>query len=585
MKEELRPLKGRYEAEKAHMERLRNLQGRLKQARTQFKEATFKSDYDVMSYYNFTVIPQLEDELKVLEEESEYAKDERLLVDTVDSAQIAITVSKTTGIPITRLTEDDKAKLLALSDTIKKRVIGQDHAVEAVAKAVINSRLGLSFGKRPVGSFLLLGPTGVGKTELAKTLADEIFKDQKFLIRFDMSEFMHEEAVNRFIGSSPGYVGYEAGGQLTEAIRNTPNAVVLFDEFEKAHEKIALLLLQVFDDARITDGQGVTVDCSNAIFIMTSNLGAEFLAPEIFDENKWKNKEVYRSKKLEAKRQVLKKVRESFPPEFLNRIDKIEIFEPLSKHHLRNILILILNAFSDRLEKSRGITINFDDYIVNIFLQASYNPSYGARPLARFVDSVLGSQLAKLILSTKNSLPDHSYIYVTNYNKELESKPIVKSNCILTANSHENNIKENQIKHTVHGLYKYNSDYDSTDSTVYTDTKKERKDNTQNETNVLRRKHSNTDKNNNKTAFYHNNESKLQQLKVVQKCNDLNEMDNEDENDEDDEFEEDSFRKVVGRLSFAIYDKNEDGEADLNCFIGHHSFFVRQSNDLLSASN
>ena len=312
-----------------------------------------------------------------------------MLRNKVTEDEITKIISRWTGIPVSKLMEGEREKLLHLSDILHKRVIGQDEAVEKVSESIIRSRAGISDPRRPIGSFLFLGPTGVGKTELAKALAESLFDDEHNIIRIDMSEYMEKYSVSRLIGAPPGYVGYEEGGQLTEAVRRKPYSVVLFDEIEKAHPDVFNILLQVLDDGRITDSQGRTVDFKNTIIILTSNLGSEFILDGIGE-----NGEI--SKKAQDKVNSL--LKQSFRPEFLNRLDEIVMYKPLKKTEISKILDLLIIDLEKRLD-DKHIKLELTDDAKNYLIDNGYDEIYGARPLKRFVQKKLETLIAKKILA------------------------------------------------------------------------------------------------------------------------------------------------------------------------------------------
>jgi ATP-dependent Clp protease ATP-binding subunit ClpB len=319
-----------------------------------------------------------------------------LLKEEVDAEEIASIVSKWTGIPVSKLVEGEREKLIRMEDELHRRVVGQDRAVAVVAAAIRRSRAGLQDPNRPIGSFIFLGPTGVGKTELARTLAQFLFDDENNLVRIDMSEYQERHTVARLIGAPPGYVGYDEGGQLTEAVRRRPYSVVLFDEIEKAHPEVFNVLLQVLDDGRLTDGQGRTVDFRNTVIIMTSNIGSQYILDVAgVDE--------------EVERRVMKAMREHFRPEFLNRIDEIVIFHSLTMEHLIGIVEIQLDSLRRRL-KDRNISLSLTDAAKRAIVQAGYDPAYGARPLKRAIGHSLADPLALEILEGR--IPDGSHVVV-----------------------------------------------------------------------------------------------------------------------------------------------------------------------------
>ena len=400
---ELKPLKEAYNNEKERADELRNATRKLDSLKTKAIIAERNQNLTLAADLRYGAIPDLEKRIKQLEaelhREEEHlmesgSKEGKLLSQHVFPEQIMEVVSKWTGIPVTRLDKSQTERLLTLEDTLHKRVVGQTEAVKGVAEAILRSRAGLS-GQGTIGSFLFLGPTGVGKTELAKTLAKEMFDDdKKGLIRIDMSEYMESHSVARLIGAPPGYVGYESGGQLTEAIRKHPYCVVLFDEIEKAHTQVLNVLLQLLDDGRLTDGQGRTVDFSNTVVIMTSNVGSQYLQGSVGNAEK---------------ALVMELVRKTFKPELLNRISEIVVFHPLDKTHLVKIVHILLSEISKRL-KEKNITLEISDPAANYVLEQSYEPQYGARPLRRYLEKLLVTNLARLLVS--GDLMEHSTVYV-----------------------------------------------------------------------------------------------------------------------------------------------------------------------------
>ena len=336
-------------------------------------------------------IPRLEKELEELQAKNK----SDILSDTVDENDIASIISKWTNIPISKLVGSEKDKLLNLESNMLKRVKGQDDAIKLVSEAIIRARAGIKDPNRPIGSFIFLGPTGVGKTEVAKTLAYELFDDERHMIRIDMSEYMESHSVSRLIGSPPGYVGYDEGGQLTEAVRRNPYSIVLFDEIEKAHRDVFNILLQILDDGRITDSQGRTVDFKNTIIIMTSNLGSEYILDNTENANEL----------------VMKELRSSFKPEFINRIDEIIIFKELTKDNMYKILDKIIKEVEFRL-KDKGITIELTDKAKDYVIDNSYDYKYGARPLKRYVSRNIETMIANNIILDKIKYGQHLLIDV-----------------------------------------------------------------------------------------------------------------------------------------------------------------------------
>ena len=395
--EKLNGLKARWDAEKSGHNRIGDLRKKLDELRTQAERYEREGDLAKSSAINYGEIPNIQKEIAQAEKNEQNAKngsnaantaaDVPMVPDRVDADSVAEIVSDWTGIPVGRLMQGENEKLLTMEDYLGKRVIGQKEAIKAVSDAVRRSRAGISDPNRPTGSFLFLGPTGVGKTELAKALADFLFDDEKAMVRIDMSEYMEKSSVSRLIGAAPGYVGYEQGGQLTEAVRRRPYSVVLFDEVEKANPEIFDVLLQVLDDGRLTDGQGRTVDFKNTILIMTSNLGSQFLVNEDMDD--------------EAKRKaVMDTVHMNFKPEFLNRLDDTVMFHPLTREELGGIVDIQVANVSARLT-DRRITLDVTDSAREWLANVGYDPAYGARPLRRLVQTEVGDQLARMLLAGK----------------------------------------------------------------------------------------------------------------------------------------------------------------------------------------
>ncbi|MDE7239901.1 MAG: AAA family ATPase, partial [Lachnospiraceae bacterium] len=346
-------------------------------------------------------LPSLKKQLEQ-EEEAVKSKDLALVHESVSDEEIARIVSRWTGIPIMKLTESERNKTLHLDEELHKRVVGQDEAVTKVTEAIIRSKAGIKDPSKPIGSFLFLGPTGVGKTELAKSLAASLFDDESNIVRLDMSEYMEKYSVSRLIGAPPGYVGYEEGGQLTEAVRRKPYSVVLFDEIEKAHPDVFNVLLQVLDDGRITDSQGRTVDFKNTILILTSNIGAQDLLEGIKADG---------SISEETQKSVMEQLRAGFRPEFLNRLDEIILFKPLTKDNIGGIIDLILSDLNRRLS-DRELTVELSDEARAYILENGYEPAYGARPLKRFIQKHVETLSAKLILADGVTLGDTIRIVV-----------------------------------------------------------------------------------------------------------------------------------------------------------------------------
>ncbi len=396
IREELSSMRERFNAMKAQWENEKNSIGRVQKLREEIDATNAaiekaQNSYDLAkaAELKYGRLPQLQKELESAEVSGAEGRTDTLLRDTVTEGEIARIIARWTGIPVTKLMESEREKLLHLDETLHHRVIGQDEAVRKVADAILRSRAGIQDPRRPIGSFLFLGPTGVGKTELAKALAEALFDDEKSLIRIDMSEYMEKFSTSRLIGAPPGYVGYDEGGQLTEAVRRKPYAVVLFDEVEKAHPDVFNILLQVLDDGRITDSQGRTVDFKNTILILTSNLGSDRILDGITPEGEISE---------EARGEVHALLKRSFRPEFLNRLDEIVFYKPLTKDNVRGIVDLLVADLARRLD-DRQLTLRVTDAAKEQIITAGYDPVYGARPLKRYLQSHLETLLARRILS------------------------------------------------------------------------------------------------------------------------------------------------------------------------------------------
>jgi len=395
-----------WEAERNEATSLQSLRDRIEQTKVQIEQATRQADYGRASELQYGALPNLEKELHA-QEEALAPRDgrSRLSKEEVDETDIAEVIARWTGIPITKLLEGEKQKLLHLADELHRRVIGQNEAVDAVAEAVVRSRAGLSDPNRPIGSFIFLGPTGVGKTELARALAEYLFDDERALIRVDMSEYQEKHTVARLLGAPPGYVGYDEGGQLTEAVRRRPYCVILFDEIEKAHPDVFNVFLQILDDGRLTDGQGRTVDFRNTIVIMTSNVGSH----RILDYKGSTNGADY----AVMRATVLDELRQHFRPEFLNRVDEIIVFHALEESELASIVDIQLGRLRQRLAERR-ITLALDDEAKRHLVRVGYDPTYGARPLKRAIQKELETPLGRQILA--GDIPDGATVNVT-YNQ------------------------------------------------------------------------------------------------------------------------------------------------------------------------
>ena len=387
-RESFASMQAKWENEKNAITRVQQLREKVETVKVQIETAREKYDYETAGRLQYTELPQLEKELEQEEQNAAKSKEDSLLRNKVTEDEIAKIIERWTGIPVAKLMEGEREKLLHLEDTLHQRVVGQNEAVKVVSEAILRSRAGIQDPNRPLGSFLFLGPTGVGKTELAKTLAQALFDDEKNLVRIDMSEYMEKFSVSRLIGAPPGYVGYEEGGQLTETVRRRPYSVVLFDEVEKAHPDVFNVLLQVLDDGRITDSQGRTVDFKNTILILTSNLGSQFLLDGI-DANGEIGEQ--------AKTQVQQLLHHTFRPEFLNRLDEIVFYKPLTKENITAIIDLQIAQLNRRLA-DKQITCKLTDSAKRLVIEASYDPQFGARPLRRYVQHTVETLLARKLV-------------------------------------------------------------------------------------------------------------------------------------------------------------------------------------------
>ena len=380
--------KAQWDNEKHSVEKLQKLREQIEDINKQIQKAKQNYDLEKAAELQYGELPKLQQQLEV-EEKQVKESDRSLVHEAVTDDEIARIISRWTGIPVTKLTEGERTKLLGLEDELHKRVVGQDEGVRLVTDAILRSKAGIKDPTKPIGSFLFLGPTGVGKTELAKTLAATLFDDEQNMVRIDMSEYMEKYSVSRLIGAPPGYVGYEEGGQLTEAVRRKPYSVVLFDEIEKAHPDVFNVLLQVLDDGRITDSQGRTVDFKNTILIMTSNIGSPYLLDGIDEKG---------DIKPEAQEQVMNDLRGHFRPEFLNRLDEIIMFKPLTKDNVGKIVDLMVRELSDRLA-DQELSLELTDAAKQMVVDNGYDPVYGARPLKRYLQNYVETLTAKKILS------------------------------------------------------------------------------------------------------------------------------------------------------------------------------------------
>ena len=407
LKDKFNEMKSRWETEKQSVDEVKRLKSEIERMHAEIENAQLSYEYEKAARLKYSDLPALEKRLEEAEKQSEQRKENTMVHDTVTEEEIASIVAKWTGIPVSKLMEGEREKLLHLDEMIHRRVVGQDEAVQRVTEAILRSRAGISDPNRPIGSFLFLGPTGVGKTELAKSLADCLFDDEHNMVRIDMTEYMEKYSVSRLIGAPPGYVGYDEGGQLTEAVRRKPYSVVLFDEVEKAHPDVFNILLQILDDGRITDSQGRTVDFKNTIIILTSNLGSRALLDGITNSGEISD---------EAKAEVMAELRQSFRPEFLNRLDEITFFKPLTKDNLSGIIDIMLESLRKRLEeKTLGLEVT--EKAKELIIERGYDPVYGARPLRRYIQTSLETLIARKILS--GDFPADSTITVDAKNGEL----------------------------------------------------------------------------------------------------------------------------------------------------------------------
>ena len=403
LQEDFSVKKARWDNEKAAVDKIHQLKTEIENTNNQIEMAKNSGDLERASELEYGELPRLQ---QLMDEAENAAKtsDQRMVHESVSDEEIAQIISRWTGIPVAKLTESERNKTLHLDDELHKRVIGQDDGVTKVADAIIRSKAGIKDPTKPIGSFLFMGPTGVGKTELAKSLAECLFDNEANMVRIDMSEYMEKYSVSRLIGAPPGYVGYEEGGQLTEAVRRRPYSVVLFDEIEKAHPDVFNVLLQVLDDGRITDSQGRTVDFKNTILIMTSNLGAEFLLDGIDDNGNISS---------EAEELVMSQLKNHFRPEFLNRLDEIVMFKPLSKSDIRGIIDLLVKDINRRIE-DKEISLTVTDRALDYIVEKAYDPVYGARPLKRYLQKNVETLLAKKMLADEVAVGDVLSLDVEN---------------------------------------------------------------------------------------------------------------------------------------------------------------------------
>ena len=400
LRDESNAMRAQWEGEKKAITEVKAVKQQIEDVKHQMEEAERHYDLEKLAQLKYGTLPDLEKKLEVEKEKAEEAKESRLLKEEVTEEEIAEVISGWTGIPVSKLVESEREKLLKLPEILHKRVIGQEEGVKAVAEAVLRARAGLKDEKRPIGSFIFLGPTGVGKTELAKALSEALFDSEKNMVRIDMSEYMEKHSVSRLVGAPPGYVGYDEGGQLTEAVRRKPYSVILFDEIEKAHPDVFNILLQLLDDGRLTDNQGRTVDFKNTIVIMTSNIGSNYLIDGIRSDG---------TVDEEVKQKVEDETKKYFRPEFLNRIDEIVVFSPLTETQIVRIIELAMKEIEKRLEE-RNITLTLTDRAKKFIADESYDPAYGARPVKRFLQRNVETELAGEII--KGSVKDGDKVLI-----------------------------------------------------------------------------------------------------------------------------------------------------------------------------
>ena len=387
-KDEFNAMKARWEADKADVDAVKTIKAQLEKCAADIERAQQSYEYETAAKLKYETLPALQKQLADAEAREGEARADSLVHDTVTAEEIAGIVARWTGIPVNRLMEGEREKLLRLEDILHERVVGQEEAVRLVSEAIVRSRAGIADPNRPNGSFLFLGPTGVGKTELAKALAESMFDDEHNMVRIDMTEYMEKFSVSRLIGAPPGYVGYDEGGQLTEAVRRRPYSVVLFDEVEKAHPDVFNILLQILDDGRITDSQGRTVDFKNTVIILTSNLGSQYLLDGIRPDGTITD---------EARAAVAAELKAHFRPEFLNRLDETILFHPLTKENLEHIVDILMNSLRTRLA-DKELSLEVTDAARRVIIDGGYDPVYGARPLKRYLQSHAETLIARKIL-------------------------------------------------------------------------------------------------------------------------------------------------------------------------------------------
>lgn len=408
LKDEEKVLMAQWNNEKEAITKVKETKEKIEEIRHQMDEAERNYDLETLAKLKYGSLPELEEKLEAQKKEAEKAEEARLLKEEVGEEEIAEVVSNWTGIPVAKLVESEKEKLIKLPEILHKRVIGQDEGIEAVSQAILRARAGLKNENRPIGSFIFLGPTGVGKTELAKALSETLFDSERNMIRIDMSEYMEKHSVSRLVGAPPGYVGYDEGGQLTEAVRRKPYSVILFDEIEKAHPDVFNILLQLLDDGRLTDNQGRTVDFKNTLIIMTSNIGSFDLIDNIREDGSISD---------EVKEKVEDQLKAHFRPEFLNRVDDIVIFSPLTKAQIEGIIELTANDLGKRLA-DRNITLKIDQAGKDFIADKAYDPAYGARPIKRYLQKNIETHIAAMII--KGQLGEGDIVRVTADDNKLD---------------------------------------------------------------------------------------------------------------------------------------------------------------------
>jgi len=417
LQEERDSIASKWRNEKEVVEKIQTIKKNIEQYKLEAITAERQGNYGRVAELRYGTIKEAEHKIESLQKELDEMQAKGAMIDEeVDADDIAEVVARWTGIPVSKMLESERKKLLNLEEDLHRRVIGQDEAITAIADAIRRSRAGLQDSRRPIGSFIFMGTTGVGKTELAKALAEDLFNTEDAMIRFDMSEFQERHSVSRLIGSPPGYVGYDEGGQLTEKVRRKPYSVVLFDEIEKAHPDIFNILLQVLDDGRLTDNKGRTADFKNTIIIMTSNIGANIIQENYSDRSNCSETELFEKTKAE----LMELLKRTLPPEFINRIDEIVMFQPLSKREIREIIKLQINNLNKLLEQ-QNIKLEFTKYALDLLVELGYEPTYGARPLKRVIQKKILNELSKIILDGKvekdstitvDSLEDGKFIFL-----------------------------------------------------------------------------------------------------------------------------------------------------------------------------